>query len=263
MMSRAFRRFFDQPVYVHGAAAVAVALVLITTTVVAVAAEDRSAGRIAAPAVEVRAESATTTTTLVASTTTTSSTSTTTTTTTVAPAPPGGPLTPLVIAPAQNQGYDRDLFGDWIDADRDCQNTRAEVLIEESAVPVTFTTAGSCTVATGQWVDPWTGVSTTTARDFDVDHTVPLANAWRSGAWAWTAEQRVTFANDLSYGAHLIAMDASANRSKGDRGPEGWRPPRHETWCLYAIVWTEIKGRWNLTATEAEWDALVEMASTC
>src|SRR4029078_11283676 len=65
----------------------------------------------------------------------------------------------LVIAEPHLDGYDRDLFGGEGDADHDCQNTRAEVLIAESRVPVTFTSPASCTVATGQWVDPWSGAS--------------------------------------------------------------------------------------------------------
>src|SRR5262245_31833318 len=89
-----------------------------------------------------------------------------------------GLITRLTLAEPHFEGYERNLFGDWDDVDHDCQNTRAEVLIVESQVPVTFTTHASCTVATGQWVDPWSGVVTTVASALDVDHTVPLANAW-------------------------------------------------------------------------------------
>jgi len=159
--------------------------------------------------------------------------------------------------------YSRAQFGDWIDVDHDCQNTRAEVLIAESAVPPTFTTASQCTVATGSWNDPWSGTMTTTAHALDIDHTVPLANAWRSGAWRWDHARRVAYANDLTDADHLLAIPAAENRSKSDGGPEAWRPPLRSTWCRYALDWDAIKARWGLTATTAEWGALSEMAATC
>jgi hypothetical protein len=174
-----------------------------------------------------------------------------------------GAITPVTIAEPHLDGYDRNLFGDWNDVDHDCQDTRAEVLIVESQVPVTFTTLAACTVATGEWLDPWSGTVTTAASSLDVDHTVPLANAWRSGAWAWTPEQRVAYANDVADDPHLIAIPAGENRAKGDDGPEGWRPPSAASWCTYARVWTAIKAKWNLTATPAEWSAILELASTC
>jgi hypothetical protein len=128
---------------------------------------------------------------------------------------------------------------------------------------VTFTTTRDCTVATGQWIDPWSGAITTSARDLDIDHTVPLANAWRSGAWAWTPAQRVAYANDIADLPHLDAILLSENRSKGDDGPEQWRPPSPSAWCAYARAWTQIKARWQLSATPAEWDAVLELASAC
>ena len=137
------------------------------------------------------------------------------------------------------------------------------LLIRTSRVPVTFTTSSDCTVTTGRWVDPWSGVVTTTARALQIDHTVPLANAWSSGAWAWTHEQRVAYANDLTDTDHLVPILAHENEAKGDGGPDRWRPPSRSAWCRYALDWDHIKAKWHLTATPGEWAALREMSATC
>lgn len=61
----------------------------------------------------------------------------------------------------------------------------------------------------------------------DIDHLVPLSNAWKSGASAWTTAQRQTFANDLTH-PQLLAVTDNVNESKGDSGPEDWKPPLSE-----------------------------------
>lgn len=159
--------------------------------------------------------------------------------------------------------YDRqEDFGGWIDVDG-CKNTRALLLIRTSSLPVTFTRSSACTVEAGRWTDPWSGITTTVAHHFQIDHTVPLANAWRSGAWAWTHQKRVSYANDLVDRRHLVPILASENESKSDNGPDEWKPPSRSAWCAYARIWDRIKAKWHLSATKAEWNALVAMAATC
>ena len=92
---------------------------------------------------------------------------------------------------------------------------------------------------------------------------VPLGNAHRSGAWQWPAEQRERYANYLEDPQHLIAVTASANRSKDARGPEEWKPEDRSYWCQYAIDWIIIKDTWELTVTRAEHDGLEQMLHTC
>ena len=71
------------------------------------------------------------------------------------------------------------------------------------------------------------------------------------------------YANFLDDSQHLIAVTASANRSKGARGPEEWQPPDPAYWCWYATDWVLIKSTWGLSATEQEWNALAAMLDTC
>ena len=117
-------------------------------------------------------------------------------------------------------GYDRGDWRHWVDEDGDCQDARQEVLIEESQATVTYVDSRQCRVVMGLWTGLYTGEEFTDPKDLDIDHMVPLANAHRSGGWAWNADQRRGYANDLTYEGHLIAVKASANRSKGSKGPE-------------------------------------------
>lgn len=158
--------------------------------------------------------------------------------------------------------YDRGDWRHWTDADRDCQDTRQEVLIAESLTPVVLDARG-CKVLSGTWRCRFGGEVFTDPRKLDVDHMVPLANAHKSGAWAWTDEQRKAYANELAHPEHLIAVSARLNRQKGARGPEEFRPPREEYWCQYAGDWLGIKARHGLTLTAPEAEAVVEMLGRC
>ncbi|MCY4625051.1 MAG: excalibur calcium-binding domain-containing protein [Chloroflexi bacterium] len=159
--------------------------------------------------------------------------------------------------------YDRDEWPHWVDDDGDCQDTRQEVLVAESRDRVTYRDDRRCSVEAGRWLDPYTGATYTDPRDLDIDHLVPLANAHRSGGWAWSAERKRQFANSLGDDAHLIAVTALVNREKGAKGPEEWRPPDEAYWCEYASSWAGVKQTWGLTATHAETIALQDMLKTC
>ena len=149
------------------------------------------------------------------------------------------------------------------DADGDCQDARQKVLVAESRSTVSYRTDRGCRVAAGQWLAPYTNTVVTDLGKLDVDHMVPLGNAHLSGAWQWSTQQKERYANHLEDPQHLIAVTASANRSKGARGPEAWKPEDQSYWCQYAIDWITIKDDWNLTVTLREIDALTGMLDTC
>ena len=170
---------------------------------------------------------------------------------------------PIAEIPDELPKYDRKDWRHWLDEDRDCQDARQEVLVAESLAPVVFKTADECRVESGSWVGPYTGTAVSDPGEVDVDHMVPLANAHRSGGWVWDRDRKADYANSLAYADHLIATTRSANRSKGSKGPEDWRPPDEGYWCDYAVDWATIKNEWGLTATAGEAEALREMLEMC
>jgi hypothetical protein len=165
----------------------------------------------------------------------------------------------IVVAEDKATGYDRSLFKHWIDADKDGCNTRAEVLIEEAIVKPKV--GLKCKLTGGKWLSAYDGKTVTNSSLLDVDHMVPLAEAWRSGAWKWTPAQRQAFANDLDNSEALIAVTLSTNRSKGDRDPALWMPAKDK--CTYTANWISIKTKYSLTVDSQESAMLSALVSEC
>ncbi|SNS17251.1 Protein of unknown function [Streptosporangium subroseum] len=168
-------------------------------------------------------------------------------------------LATLTVAPETNQSsYDRSLFNHWITISGAC-NTRETVLKRDGVGVV----AGSnCAPTSGSWYSPYDGATWTAASDVDIDHMVPLAEAWRSGAYAWTSAQRQTYANDLG-GPELWAVTDNVNQSKGDQDPTTWQPSVASFRCTYARAWIQVKYYWKLKLQSAEKSALQSMLATC
>lgn len=168
----------------------------------------------------------------------------------------------LPVAAEYNTGYDRDkYFGRWKDVNGDCQNTRAEVLIQETRVTPTFTSTSRCTVANGSWITTFDNRKHTSATTVQVDHTVPVHEAWGSGARYWTQARRAAFYNDLADRRSLNAQTSALNSAKQASGPEQWMPPNNQ--CTYIAQWVAVKIRWSLKVDSTERAKLVTMADKC
>lgn len=172
---------------------------------------------------------------------------------------PGGPA------------YDRVAFGPaWSDVDGNGCNQRDDVLLRDAEPGSTTTTRqGACDhdVLAGTWVDPYTGArlvmtdlkDPVQAQAVQIDHVVPLAEAWRSGASGWSAGRREAFANDLGV---LVASDGPTNASKGDDDPAAWLP-RARFQCAYVLRWVAVKDAWDLAVDDSEEAALRRVLAQC
>ncbi|GAA4946123.1 hypothetical protein HD597_006768 [Nonomuraea thailandensis] len=176
-------------------------------------------------------------------------------------------VTELPAATESRDGYKRTSFHKtpsarlWIDLDHDGCDTRREVLIAEA---VTAPEIGQkCTLTGGIWRSYYDGITVDSADKLDIDHVVPLAEAWDSGASAWTVERRVAYANDLNAEHHLVAVTQRSNRQKADRDPAEWLPPDEPVRCRYVAEWTAIKRRWQLTVDDREKETLEAIARGC
>jgi hypothetical protein len=156
--------------------------------------------------------------------------------------------------------YDRSDWPHWLDDDKDCQNTRHEILIQASTKPVEFKTDNECNVLTGEWYDPYSGETFTTSKELDLDHIVPLKFAHGHGADNWSRERKAIFANDLD---NLILAKASLNRQKGAKGLDEWLPPRHQYRCEYIDKFNAIMTKYDLSYIPSEKRIVNRMIKAC
>lgn len=164
--------------------------------------------------------------------------------------------------------YRRDDFGDgWIDKDRNGCSTRQDVLQRD--LEGESLAADGCTVLRGVLPrDPYTGRTIQFAHDrvggdsqaLQIDHIISLSAAHRGGAWAWSFEERVAFANDP---ATLLTVDGPSNAAKGDRGPAAWLPEDPGYWCAYAAGYTAIASQYALAVSPADKQMLLDVLAAC
>jgi hypothetical protein len=174
----------------------------------------------------------------------------------------------LTVAPVGSMaGYSREEFPHWAseaashgwtEPDGSCDVRDAALIRDGEGVEID----DDCYITAGTWLDPYTGRTLTDSSEVDIDHVVPLANAWRSGASSagWSIVDREAYANDPKV---LLSTDDGANQIKGDKGPEAWKPPNRDYWCEYSRRWVWIKSDWQLTINPAEDSALRRMLGTC
>lgn len=178
-------------------------------------------------------------------------------------------LSELTVAAESNSpAYDRDEFHTWIAISGNC-NTREYVLRRDGT---DVETSNACAATSGTWYSDYDGETWTSASDVDIDHIVPLKEAWVSGARLWSATQREAFANESVARLHihfvlhlltycsitrpqLLAVTDNINQSKGDRDLAEWLPPREAYQCEYVRAWIDVKHHYDLTIDQAEKDA--------
>ena len=162
-------------------------------------------------------------------------------------------------------GYDRDKFGaawtddnDDVDGHNGC-DTRNDILRRDLLAITLKPDTRGCLVLTGVLHDPYTRTTIEFARGVgtsskvQVDHVVALGDAWQTGAAQWSESKRVDLANDP---LELLAVDGSANESKGDGDAATWLPPNKAFRCAYVERQVAVKARYGLWTTQAEHDAI-------
>ncbi len=155
--------------------------------------------------------------------------------------------------------YDRAEWKHWIDADHNCRDTRVEVLIKLSKNPVVFNST-QCDVASGRWLDEYSGTVYLTPGPMDIDHIVPLAWANGHGGDKWDRERKQTFANDFK---NLKPVAMRLNRQKGDKGPDEWMPPNHAYRCKYLNEFFDVVNSYKLEFTPSENRVISKMLTAC
>lgn len=156
--------------------------------------------------------------------------------------------------------YNRGDWPHWLDNDKDCQNTRHEILIQTSTKAVSFKSEKQCNVLSGEWYDPYSSETFTLSTELDLDHIVPLKFAHGHGGSSWNRQQKAIFANDLD---NLILAQASLNRQKGAKGLNDWLPPNHQYRCEYIAHFNRVMDKYDLAYIPSEQRIVNRLVKAC
>ena len=169
-------------------------------------------------------------------------------------------LASLKVADEVRTGYKRTLFKHWVGTGNGCDSRKSVIISEAIVKPIV---EKGCVIKGGEWLSIYDNVKVTEAGKLDVDHMVPLAEAWDSGASSWDAAKKEMYANDQTDPRHLIAVTGASNRSKSDQDPAEWMPTNKAYTCEYIANWISIKVRWSLTIDSKEKAALEANLKGC
>jgi hypothetical protein len=168
---------------------------------------------------------------------------------------------------APKTGYTRAQFGPaWADVDRNGCDTRNDILKRDLTNEVFKEKTNGCTVLSGTLVDPFSGETikfvrgVTTSSEVQIDHSVALSNAWQTGAFKLTPDQRKAFANDP---LNLMAVKGRLNSQKGDGDAATWLPPLKSFRCDYVSRQIAVKIKYKLWFTAPEKEAMIKILKTC
>ena len=164
---------------------------------------------------------------------------------------------------APKTGYSREAFSHWRDPDRNGCDARNDILKRDLTDVVFKESSNGCKVVSGVLADPYSGTNiqfTFGRSDVDIDHVVALSHAWQVGAFQWSDEKRMEFANDP---LNLLAVSARLNRQKGDGDAATWLPPAKAYRCAYVSRQVVVKVKYGLWITRPEKTAIERVLSTC
>ena len=168
---------------------------------------------------------------------------------------------------APKTGYTRDQFGQaWADVDRNGCDTRNDILKRDLTSITYKAKTRNCVVLSGTLLDRYSGESINfvrgniTSMEVQIDHTVALSNAWQTGAFKLTAEQRKALANDP---LNLLAVKGKLNSQKGDGDAATWLPPLKSYRCDYVSRQIAVKIKYKLWFTPPEKEAMIRILKTC
>jgi hypothetical protein len=167
---------------------------------------------------------------------------------------------PIYLNATTDISYNRKDWKHWLDDDKDCQNTRAEILIARSKVPVTFTSMKNCTVLNGKWDDFYFNEIHFIASQIDIDHVIPLKHAHDIGGYQWSAQRKKEFANDE---ANLAVTNRKYNRQKGAQTIATWLPIEKKYACRYVNQWINIKNKYQLPFSDKENQTIKQIRPEC